>query len=147
MIISSYNPQKNKHQLTPALRGHIWPWDWLPCSQGSGPSLRATVMLATLTMIQRMRQQHWDGRVNKPGSLGRREDSGYQWCYNVAVKGLPRAVYSAHPLTGTTACLAKGGGLACLQMQTLTVHFTNNYWLNTHEMTLIDMGKQLKLSV
>lgn len=79
MIISSYNLQKNKHQLTPALWGLIWPWDWLPCSQGWGLSLRATVMLATLMMIQRIRQQHWDGRVNKLGSLGWREDSGYQW--------------------------------------------------------------------
>lgn len=61
-------------------------------------------MLATLTMIQRMRQQHWEGRVNKPGSPGWREvcqvaGNGA----NVAVKGRARAADSAHLLAATTA--------------------------------------------
>lgn len=98
-------------------------------------------MLDTLTMIHRMRQQHREGSVNKPGSLGRGTETANG--ANIAVKGLPTASCSAQPYTGITACPATAGGSACFQRHELPKHHANCMISRNH---YLDMRKQQKMS-
>ena len=158
-IISSYHLQKNKPQLTPALRGHIWSRDWLPlCSR----ALRAVSEGCCHAGYSD------DDPENASAALGRQsKQAGFprvagglrlatvlmlQW---KAEREQPTLhIFSLQPQPGR----------ACLQMQTLPIHHAHcmselqrwkecryfTGWIDinrAHPVALTEREKQLQLSV